>query len=759
VAGSAQADVQGSAGRDEPGSLALAAWQRDAKRAGAELFLASFLILFFELACIRWFGAMVIFLTFFTNIVLMASFLGVSVGCLAARRRGDLICALAPLAFLSVMLAYLSAWAYARFRDVVVGVGSQQSPQFIYFGTDTRVGDVSKFVIPIELIAGISFVLIALLFVGLGQVMGRRFAAIPNRVAAYTLDILGSLTGIAAFAASSYFQLPALCWFAASLLLSFVFVTGTRWRWLHLLATCGALGVVAIIDWPQVPPGQRVEHRWSPYYLVSYRWPLNWIYANNIHHQGMLPVRAGGSAYALPYLLNRDAGGKRFDDVLIIGAGSGNDVAAALWQKSGRVDAVEIDPVISDLGRREHPDRPFADPRVSLHLDDGRSFIRRTDKQYDLIVYALVDSVALHSSYSSIRLESFLFTEQAFRDIKARLKPGGVFAVYNFFRQGWVVGRLQTLASKVFGTSPIVLALPYQETISPEENLRGRITCLLVGSDGSQAVARIRARLAESPFWLNPQPQFNEEVNGYGSGPPPLPEVPHPAFNKIGPASVEGSRADLLPTDDWPYLYLRNPMIPALNLRGMAIVGVLALLFLVVFAPVRRIRPSGQMFFLGAGFMLLETKGVVHMALLFGSTWMVSSIVFFAILCMILASNLYVLAVRPVSLRWYYVLLILALAVNTVVPMDRFLALPGMLKVVASCAVVFAPVFFAGVIFATSFRDSRHPDVDFGSNIAGIVLGGLSEFGSLAVGFNHMLTLAIGYYLLSALLRARGGGA
>ena len=75
------------------------------------------------------------------------------------------------------------------------------------------------------------------------------------------------------------------------------------------------------------------------------------------------------------------------------------------------------------------------------------------------------------------------------------------------------------------------------------------------------------------------------------------------------------------------------------------------------------------MFFLGAGFMLLETKGVVHMALLFGSTWVVNSIVFFAILVMILLSNLFVLAFRPQRLWPYYVLLIVALVVNMVVPM------------------------------------------------------------------------------------------
>ena len=184
----------------------------------------------------------------------------------------------------------------------------------------------------------------------------------------------------------------------------------------------------------------------------------------------------------------------------------------------------------------------------------------------------------------------------------------------------------------------------------------------------------------------------------------------------------------------------------------MAIVAVLSLVILLAFAPVRRARPNGRMFFLGAGFMLLETKGVVHMALLFGATWMVNSIVFFAILTMILLSNLYVLAVRPRRLWPYYALLLLSLAVNSVVPMDDFLALPGASKVVASCAVVFLPVFFAGVIFATVFRSSEQPDVDFGSNIAGIILGGLSENLSLVVGFNHLLWIAIGYYVLSALL-------
>jgi hypothetical protein len=161
------------------------------------------------------------------------------------------------------------------------------------------------------------------------------------------------------------------------------------------------------------------------------------------------------------------------------------------------------------------------------------------------------------------------------------------------------------------------------------------------------------------------------------------------------------------------------------------------------------------MFFLGAGFMLLETKGVVHMALLFGATWMVNSIVFFAILTMILASNLFVQAMQPRRLWPFYALLFGALLANSVIPMDWFLALPGTSKAIASCAVVYLPVFFAGVIFATAFKASTQPDVDFGSNIAGIVLGGLTEYCSLVVGFQNLIWIAIGYYLLSAVLRPR----
>jgi SAM-dependent methyltransferase len=640
----------------------------------------------------------------------------------------------------------------------MIDVGSQQSPQLIYFGTDARRKDPSRFVVPIEVLAGFFFVLIALLFVGPGQELGRRFKVVKNRIVAYTADILGSLTGIAAFGLMSYFWLPAVVWFAIALGMGVIL--NRRTRWLSLVCGLLALAAVWLVDWPRDIQGVETEVIWSPYYQVKYKPRYKSIDVNNLGHQGMLPIELAGPAYLLPHLLNRDAGGQPFQDVMIIGAGSGNDVAAALRSGAKHVDAVEIDPVINSKGRLDHPDRPYSDPRVAIHLDDGRSFVRKTEKSYDLISYAVVDSLALHSSYSSVRLESFLFTEDAFRDVKAKLKPGGVFAMYNFYRQGWVVGRLVRMAEEVFGSKPLVISLPYQDRITPGNDQRDYITFLLVGNADSRVVDAIRSRFERDTFfWTADQPRVNEGLNGFGARPPASPRARGIAFNKIGLATIELTGSERIPSDDWPFLYLRDAMIPSLNLRGIAMLAALSLVILFVFAPVRTVRPNGQMFFLGAGFMLLETKGVVHMALLFGATWMVNSIVFFSILTMILLSNLYVLALQPKRLGPYFVLLILALAINSVVPMSTFLALPGVIKLVASCSLVYIPVFFAGVIFATAFRDSANPDVDFGSNIGGIILGGFSEYLSLVLGFNHLLWVAIGFYVLAAVLRPRASRA
>jgi len=157
------------------------------------------------------------------------------------------------------------------------------------------------------------------------------------------------------------------------------------------------------------------------------------------------------------------------------------------------------------------------------------------------------------------------------------------------------------------------------------------------------------------------------------------------------------------------------------------------------------------MFFLGAAFMLLETKAVVQLALLFGSTWIVNGLVFFTALILILLANIFVLKFPPTRLTWHYVGLLSLLAAAIATPLDVFLSGGIFLRYVVPCALALGPMFFAGVIFAQCFRDSAEPDMAVGSNILGSVVGGLSESFSMLLGFRYLLLLAIAFYLFAAL--------
>ena len=188
---------------------------RDATDVGREarnLFLVGFLVLFLELACIRWFAAYVVFLQFFTNVALLASFLGMSCGCLAARRQQDWLGYFPYIALAAFLSALAIFAAFHVWTGLAVDIGGQRSPQEVFFGTEYRDPDLAQFVVPLEVIAAIFFVFIALMFVGLGQVLGCAFDAYPHRVLGYTLNIAGSLAGIIAFSALSLLEAPAAVW-------------------------------------------------------------------------------------------------------------------------------------------------------------------------------------------------------------------------------------------------------------------------------------------------------------------------------------------------------------------------------------------------------------------------------------------------------------------------------------------------------------------------------------------------------------------
>jgi hypothetical protein len=234
-----------------------------------------------------------------------------------------------------------------------------------------------------------------------------------------------------------------------------------------------------------------------------------------------------------------------------------------------------------------------------------------------------------------------------------------------------------------------------------------------------------------------------------------------PEWLGLFPARVQESQGVLYRADDnWPFLYTRTPTIPGLTWRSIVLTLLLSIGLWLLFGGKEAlsaeagVKPDyGMMlraFFLGAGFMLVETKAVVQMALLFGGTWMVNTAVFAAILVMSLLGNLYAGKVNPKRLEPYYIGLMITLAIGLAVSPSAFLGLGATVQIIGACLLVFAPIAFAGVIFATSFKRTTQPDRVFGANVAGALVGGLAENTSVILGFQLLLCVAVGFYLLSA---------
>src|SRR5882724_2377181 len=395
------------------------------------LFVASFLVLFLETALIRWMPAYVRLLAYFSNFILLASFLGIGVGCLLARRRKNLIVWF-PLILFAVIVAV------DRLRLEV----ALPSTSTIYFSSGT-----SQPVVPVEstLLLPLLFMAVAALFVTVAHRMGRELTAHPP-LRAYVINLLGSLAGVGAFALVSWLQLPPLVWFgiAAAAALPFVLEGPRLVAGGNVLLLAAALVVVHRME---------AGSLWSPYYRITiFKDKADTVVeVNHIFHQSMAPVAQKEYFYQWPYTVFGDT----FDEVLILGAGSGTDVAAALAHGAKHVTAVEIDPVILRLGAERHPDRPYSDPRVTVVCDDARHFLRTSTKTFDLVVFALIDSLTVQSSFSGVRLESYMFTKESFDAVRERLSPRGTMVLYNYFREKWLVDRLANTSAAVFGRDPV----------------------------------------------------------------------------------------------------------------------------------------------------------------------------------------------------------------------------------------------------------------------------------------------------------------
>ena len=653
------------------------------------LFLTSATLLFVELLLIRWIPANVRYVGFFSNFLLMASFLGIGVGILLGRKGWRL-----PFSPFTWLLFIVVALVFSA--QLNVQVNSQDE---LFFGlAENNAADVNFLVLPLVV------ALVAAVMAALALPLGPLFRAM-RPLQAYAIDIVGSMAGILAFTALSAAGTNPVVWFAVVAVLALLIALGggiTAWSFV------GGAAMLAVLYSVTLAAG--TGDIWSPYYRISTnRWSdgtLN-INVNGIPHQALHPLDAPKEPfYDQVY---RWFPGRTFDDVLIVGAGSGTDVAVALDRGAKHIDAVEIDPAIQRIGVDQHPDRPYDDPRVTRVVNDGRAYLRTTDKQYDLVVFALPDSLTLVSTAANVRLESFLFTEQAFASVRDHLKPDGIFVLYNYYREPWLVAKLQGMLTDAFGSPPLV-----------------------------RTYSNVQAALAAGPGVT--------AVDGVPPG-DGVSDVPDPGQPEPKPA-----------TDDWPFLYLRTGFVAPYYLVALAIILGFALLAVLGAAratgtPIRRFSP--HFFVLGTAFLLLETRSLVSFSLLFGTTWIVNALAFFAILASVLVAIL-INARFPIRHpNVFYVGLFFSLAVAFLLPPEQLLIDPPWLRYVVAAALAFTPVFFANLVFSHSFRDTTTADMAFASNLLGAMVGGALEYLALLTGYRALLPLVAVLYLLAWLFATR----
>jgi predicted O-methyltransferase YrrM len=681
-------------------------------RRALSLFLLGFLTLFLELVLIRFLAGNIWNLGFFPNIVLMGTFVGMGTGFVShhflAPRTSRVVFGAAPVVLLVLTL-------FVTFMHPgVPGFGPDSGlvgGEVFYTATQDSVAEAGYPAFALWLI------LIIAVFAMLSQYTAKLFARFaPLR--AYTLEIGGSCVGILTFMLMSALQLPASLWFLLMIPLAALAPTvfSVRQTGLATLCLCACAGLSTFQDTRLLSDPEfagDLEVTWSPYQKVELALPASkdpFIFVNGIGHQGMHTSEVIAKLfYQSPYDYREQRGQRPYERVLIIGAGGGNDVAAALANGASHVDAVEIDPVIARAGKSRHPAHPYDDPRVSLHVGDGRAFLTNTDEHYDLILFALTDSLVKVSPMAQLRLENYLFTTESFRRAFERLAPDGVLVLYNFYREPWVVDKLDQALRQATGHEPERLATWH------------------------------------SAFAVVALPRQG-----------------------AAPAGPSAASVDIA-TDDWPFPYLRVRSVPVVYRWAMfAILAYVTLLFVAIqrtglgrgsAAWQRGAIPTKLAFALmGAAFLLLETKSIIQFSLLFGTTWLNNSLVFLGVLILVLAANWTAQAVRGRWIVWItFPLLLVSCLVTFVYPLSNLLYVENdVLRFAVASLLTFSPVFFANLLFSLEFRDRVEAEHLFGWNLLGSTVGGVLEYTSMALGYGALAGLVALFYVGAMALFALG---
>jgi hypothetical protein len=671
----------------------------DAKYIDIAIAGAAALSLFLELALIRWQASVLEFLAFYKNFSLLACFAGLGLGyALANRSRVPLIFVAPLLTWQFVLMMAARAFPFVfqviPFREQLsMGVGRGSWDH----------------VIALYILLTLVFLLSAAMFIPIGQLCGRLMER-RSKLRAYGLNLAGSIMGVVLMLGISFLWTPPLVWFTLCLGGILVFSI-PRPVSLYTGIAFTLIAVVALAWWP-------VDRLWnkvySPYQLLeigtSPDTGLTLIRAAGHYYQRIHnladanltgPMREFRDYYDFPYKAH-----PRLNDVAIVGAGTGNDVAAALRGGTKRADAIEIDPGILELGRDDHPEMPYSNPAVHAIVNDARSFLRNTQRKYDLIVYGLLDSHVLLTQGASVRLDSYVYTIEGLREARNRLKPDGAISLSFAVISDELGRKIYLMLQQVFdGRGPL---------------------CVKANDVG----AVIFLESNDPTFSISPQLITNSgfaDVTALYSNP------------KL--------QADVS-TDDWPFFYMPRRVYPVSYVAMIALIIILSAALGANFLGEAPSFSHLSFFFLGAGFMLIETKGITEMGLTFGNTWQVIGVVIVGILTMAFIGNCLVAWLNIKRPYVGYGLLLAAVAAGWFVAKSGgFASTPlGRLETIV---VLTGPLLFSGIVFSTLLTAEGKVSSMMAMNLLGAICGGLLEYNSMYFGFRWLYLAAMGCYIMA----------
>lgn len=652
------------------------------------LILASLLMSFVEMMLIRWTSSNIYSLFFFANFVLIASFLGIGIGFLRAQTRKSLFAYSPHILALVIFFCYFCSYEYQA--KVSPETGNLDYVDKIFHGH----------LYPIFFTLPFVFIAVTACMASIADTVARAFRQLPS-LPAYRLEVLGTLLGILLFAALAFLGASPLSWGVVIAAL-YVFLLSASWRKGLSLLMLSQIAMLILIVGIFYQEANTKNHIWSTYYKIDVQEYLPQQYVVNVNglaQQVIEPVAVRKEIkpfYFQPYahMQNKQA----LDNVLVIGAGTGGDVAIALQQGAKHVDAVEIDAKLYGLGKKLNADKPYDDPRVTVVINDGRAFLQQSKSKYDLIIYALTDSLMLVQGQSSVRLENYLYTLEGLTAASEHLKPTGVFAIYNYYGLRWFADRLANTLSQIYHQAPCF------DTYSEKDYWATVLT-------------------------ISPNPSMLQCNTRWQSG---------------------HHRYEIPATDDHPFIYLQYNTLPGLYVIGLLFIALLAYVTLKSSGvSLTAIRQHLDLFLMGMAFLLLETKSVIAYALLFGTTWMVNSLVFIGILLSVYAAIEFVGRSGRQNLYLLYILLFASLLLTWFVPAQQLLDYSPLLRFALATLLTFTPIFLANLIFAERLQASHASTDALGANLIGAVFGGLLEYGSLVLGYQHFALIILGVYTLA----------